>query len=91
MGMPVYRTAVDEGPAYGAALLGGVAARVFADVSDASSVIAVRPDVSHPDEGRMKLYERYHSVFKEFYVGAAPAMHQLADLASDGIAPPFPI
>jgi xylulokinase len=87
MGLPVYRTLVDEGPAYGAALLGGVAAQVFANVSDACSLIRLRPEVSHPDEGRKELYERYHSVFKEFYLGAASVMHELTDLASDGIGP----
>ena len=32
-GRPIRRTTVDEGPAYGAALLGGVAAGVFADAA----------------------------------------------------------
>jgi xylulokinase len=82
MGLPVYRTVVDEGAAYGAALLAGVAARVFANVADARSLVRVRPDVSVPDERRKNLYERYHSVFKEFYVGAASVMHDLTDLAS---------
>jgi xylulokinase len=82
MGLPVYRTVVDEGAAYGAALLAGVAARVFANVADARSLVRVRPDVSVPDERRKNLYERYHSVFKDFYVGAASVMHDLTDLAS---------
>ncbi len=90
MGLPVYRTLVDEGPAYGAALLGGVAAQVFANISDACSLIRLRPEVSRPDEGRKKLYERYHSVFTEFYLGAASVMHELTNLASDGIGPPEP-
>jgi xylulokinase len=87
LGLPVYRTQVDEGPAYGAALLAGVAAQVFANTSDACSVIRLRPEVSRPDDARKKLYERYHSVFKEFYVGAAPVMHELTDLASGGMGP----
>jgi xylulokinase len=82
--LPIYRTVVDEGPAYGAALLGGVAGQVFADVSAACSLIKVRPDVSRPDPARAALYEQYHSIFREFYRAASPVMHQLADLAAAG-------
>src|SRR5205807_1517992 len=42
LGLPLERTSVDEGAAYGAALLGGVAAGVFADASEAVAA-CVRP------------------------------------------------
>lgn len=86
--LPVYRAVVDEGPAYGAALLGGVAAHVFAGTSEACSLIRLRPEVCHPDKGRRGLYEHYHSVFKDFYRGAASVMHDLAELASGETGPP---
>ena len=35
LGLPIELTAVEEGSAYGAALLGGVAGGMFADVPDA--------------------------------------------------------
>ena len=41
LGLPLERTAADEGAAYGAALLGGVAAGVFADAHEA--VARLRP------------------------------------------------
>ena len=41
-GRTIRRTEVDEGPAYGAALLGGVAAGVFADVDEASRRVRLR-------------------------------------------------
>jgi xylulokinase len=84
LGLPIYRTVVDEGPAYGAALMGGVAGQVFADVSAASSLIKVRPEVSRPDAARAALYEQYHTIFSEFYRAASPVMHQLAGLAAAG-------
>src|SRR5204862_6798929 len=37
LGIPLERTAVEEGAAYGAALLGGVAAGTFADVPEAGA------------------------------------------------------
>ena len=43
-GRPIRRTEVDEGPAYGAALLGGVAAGVFADVAEACERVRLRDD-----------------------------------------------
>jgi len=42
LGLPLETTAADEGSAYGAALLGGVAGGVFADVADAVAA-CVRP------------------------------------------------
>ena len=45
LGIPLERTAVEEGAAYGAALLGGVAAGVFADAHEA--VARVRPRARH--------------------------------------------
>ena len=45
LGIPIERTAVEEGAAYGAALLGGVAAGVFADAREA--VDRVRPRARH--------------------------------------------
>ncbi len=45
LGIPIERTAVEEGAAYGAALLGGVAAGVFADAAEAvAACVRVRDD-----------------------------------------------
>ena len=51
-GRAVRRTVIDEGPAYGAALLGGVAAGVFADVGEASERVRLRDEVTEPDAER---------------------------------------
>jgi len=83
LGLPVHRMLVDEGPAYGAALLAGVAAGAFADVSESSSVIRERPEADLPNRDRARLYTSYHTVYKQFYPVAAPLMHQLARLVSD--------
>jgi xylulokinase len=80
-GLPVHRSGVDEGPAFGAALLAGVACGAYADVSDACSRIQLAPEVTAPDAARNALYERYHAVYSELYSATAPAMHRLADLS----------
>ena len=51
LGLPLERTEVEEGAAYGAALLGGVAGGVFADVGEAvAACVRVRETVD-PDSG----------------------------------------
>jgi xylulokinase len=80
--MAVHRTLVDEGPAYGAALLGGVAAGVFADVAESNSFIELRAEAEIPNPDRVNLYQQYHSTYRRFYPATAPLMHQLADLAA---------
>jgi xylulokinase len=80
-GRAVRRTEVDEGPAYGAALLGGVAAGVFADVDDASSRVRLRADVTDPDDDRAHRYDELYSVYRSLYSALREQMHDLDRLA----------
>jgi xylulokinase len=79
-GLPVHRTRTEEGPAFGAALLAGVACGAYADVFDACSVIEMRPEMDAPDPDHHRLYERYHAAYTDLYATTAPLMHGLADL-----------
>jgi xylulokinase len=81
-GVPVHRTTVDEGPAYGAALLAGVAAGHFKSVSEAVSVVRLRPEFAEPNPESVQLYSRYLKVYRDLYPATATAMAQLSDLAS---------
>jgi xylulokinase len=81
-GVPVHRTTVDEGPAYGAALLAGVTAGHFKSVSEAVSVVRLRPEVADPNPESVKLYSRYLKVYRDLYPATATAMAQLSDLAA---------
>ena len=80
-GLPIHRNRIDEGPAFGAALLGGIAAGVYADVDQASSHIRFDPEVTAPDLERHRLYQRYHAVYSKLYVATAAAMHELEKLS----------
>jgi xylulokinase len=80
-GMTVRRTAVDEGPAYGAALLAGVTAGQFQNVNEASSVVRLRPEIEEPNPDNAELYSRYLKVYRHLYPATAVAMAQLSDLA----------
>lgn len=81
-GEPIRRTTADEGPAYGAALLGGVAAGVYADVGEASSVLGLREETTEPDEERVKVYEELYGVYRSLYGANREAMHRLSTFAS---------
>jgi xylulokinase len=73
LGIPLERTAVEEGAAYGAALLGGVAAGVFADVHAAVET-CVRPrDTVEPDTEWRAAYDAGYETFRGVY----PALRSL--------------
>jgi xylulokinase len=81
-GRPVRRTLIDEGPAYGAALLAGVAAGVFADVDDASARVRLRDAITEPDPERARRYDELYAVYASLYPALRDAMHALGRLAA---------
>ena len=81
-GEPIRRTAADEGPAYGAALLAGVAAGTYRDVEETSSVVSLRDEVTAPDPKRARAYDEYYEVYRSLYPATSEAMSRLTGLAS---------
>jgi xylulokinase len=77
-GRPIRRTVIDEGPAYGAALLAGVAAGVFADVEEASARVRLRDEVTEPDAERARRYDELYATYTGLYPALREAMHELA-------------
>jgi xylulokinase len=75
LGLPIRRTATDEGSAYGAALLGGVAAGVFRDVHEAVASCVRLVDAVEPDPEWSAAYERGYRRFELLY----PALRPLED------------
>lgn len=73
LGIPLERTAVEEGAAFGAALLGGVAAGTFADAAEAvAACVRVRETVEpHPDW--REVYAGALARFRTLY----PALHSV--------------
>lgn len=58
---------VEEGPAYGAALLAGVGAGIFNDVYDAVQKCVKITGVIKPDPYHQEIYQRGYSIYTEFY------------------------
>ena len=77
-GLSIYHAQVDEGPAYGAALLAGVACGVYSNVFDACSLIRFDPEVNVPNLELKQLYESGHKTYTDLYAGTATLMHRLA-------------
>ncbi len=73
LGIPLERTAVEEGAAYGAALLGGVAAGIFADAHEAVAACVRVRDTVEPDPEWARVYEDGYARFRSLY----PALRRL--------------
>jgi xylulokinase len=75
LGIPLERTAVEEGAAYGAALLGGVAAGTFADAHEAVAACVRVRDSVEPDPDWQRVYEEGYRRFRSLY----PALRRLEE------------
>ena len=73
LGLPLERTSADEGAAYGAALLGGVAQGVFADAHEAVEACVRVSDRIEPDPGWQAVYEEGYTRYRVLY----PALRAL--------------
>ncbi len=80
-GAPIKRTVADEGPAYGAALLAGVAAGEYGSTEEATSVVRLREEVTEPDPERVGTYEEAYEAYRSLYPATKETMHRLTDLA----------
>ena len=73
LAVPIERTVVEEGSAFGAALLGGVAGGVFTDVHDAVSRSVRTLDVVEPDPAWRDAYAELHARYQRLY----PALREV--------------
>ena len=73
LGLPLERTVAEEGAAFGAALLGGVANGVFADAHEAVEACVRVRDRVEPDPGWQEAYEEGYARYRGLY----PALHEL--------------
>jgi len=66
-GAPLVTMTIDEGAAFGAALLGGVAGGVWKDVAAACSDTVQIKECTQPDETNADTYAKYHCVYSDLY------------------------
>jgi xylulokinase len=72
LGVPMERTTVEEGAAYGAALLAGVAAGEFATVQEAVERCVRIRDVVEPDAEWQRVYSDGYERFRALYPALRP-------------------
>jgi xylulokinase len=76
-GLPVRRPAAEEGPAYGAALLAGVAAGVYRDVAEAAGVVEMEPGATAPEPSARAVYDERLALYRAFYRSTRPIVQAL--------------
>ena len=72
LGIPLARTEAEEGSAYGAALLGGVAGGVFASAEEAVARCVRVRDAVEPDPAWRDAYEAAYERFRRLYPALRP-------------------
>jgi len=77
LGLPIELTAVEEGSAYGAALLGGVAGGRYGDVSDAVARCVSVTTTVEPDPSWQDVYDDTYVRFRALY----PALENVKERA----------
>ncbi len=72
LGLPLETTVAEEGSAYGAALLGGVAAGVFADVHEAVARCVRVGSTVEPDTATAAAYHELYARYRALYPALEP-------------------
>ncbi|MGN0394639.1 MAG: xylulokinase [Coprococcus sp.] len=67
MNMPISTLMVEEGPAYGAAMLAAVACGTYSDVKEAAKSIVRVKDTVYPDLLTVEKYNERYEVYKQLY------------------------
>lgn len=76
LGLPLERTVAEEGAAFGAALLGGVRAGVFATAQEAVEACVHVRDRVEPDPAWQATYEAGYARYRELYPALRPLQEQ---------------
>jgi len=79
-GEPHWVINVDEGPAFGVALLAGVGAGIWRSVPEACDATIKPVDEIRPDAARHTLYDSYYAIYQDLYRRLEGAFTSLADL-----------
>ncbi len=77
---PLVTTNVDEGPAFGAALLATVATGIYGNIEEACDATIKLVASCEPDAGRSALYDKWFAEYQAAYKALAPGFSRSAAL-----------
>jgi xylulokinase len=80
IGVEVVTLENTEGPAFGAALLAGVAADLYSDVETVCNQLVHVKEVIQPDRENVKVYNHYYRLYRELYSTLKNTFDELSQL-----------
>lgn len=80
---PMVKINVDEGPAYGAAILASVAAGLHGSVEEACDALISEVERINPDPALGPVYDAWYKEYREAYRALAPGFARMAHLLED--------
>ncbi len=69
---------IDEGPAFGVALLAGVGAGIWSSVQEACDATISLREATQPDPERHRIYSRFYEIYRDLYSRLEGAFDDLA-------------
>lgn len=75
---------IDEGPAFGAALLAGVAAGVYGSVTEAAESSISIVEVTEPNPKTAEIYDEYYQAYRALYPALKEEFARLSQLTQKG-------
>jgi xylulokinase len=86
-GLPVWTLSIEEGPAYGAALLAGVGTGAWATVPEACDATIRRLRQTRPDRRRARLYDALYPEYGQLYRSLRDDFRRMAGSGRQSMAP----
>jgi len=80
IGAPMITINVDEGPAYGAAILAAVAAGIYGSVEESCDAIIHEVNRVEPDPDTGKAYARWFEAYQALYWALAPEYRRISQI-----------
>ena len=79
--VPLYQVQIDEGPAFGAALLAAVGKGVFSNVEQACQKAVKVTDKVYPDSQKGIRYNEIYQIYKDLYPALKPFYKRISDIS----------
>ncbi|KUO41339.1 MAG: xylulose kinase [Hadesarchaea archaeon DG-33] len=75
---------VEEGPAFGAALLAGVGAKVYSSIGKACERTIKKVSRTEPIKENLKIYDKYYEIYKSLYPALKSCFDKIVGITVEG-------